>query len=191
MFITKHRMCPNHERTFFSRLTWSWAWLGFVCLCSHFEFLLALRYTVHSRPGIHEHGGAGVEKQPTCRWQGHIFKRNLHKTQTPTSSWRIWLTWTWAKYLLAGAQRLQQVKERHAVVLREVEQENPQHLQVLDQSLGLGSQLVPQWVQVVTYSLVVGEYPNKTFAFLFLMQNQYIWLTLPFQSLEGAWAFFF
>lgn len=54
---------------------------------------------------------------------------------------------------MAGAQRLEQIEEGHTVVLGEVEQENPQHFQVLDQGLGLCPQLVPQGVQVVTDSL--------------------------------------
>lgn len=63
---------------------------------------------------------------------------------------------------MAGAQRLEQIEEGHTVVLGEVEQENPQHFQVLDQSLGLGSQLVPQGVQVVTDGLDVRESQNAT-----------------------------
>lgn len=51
---------------------------------------------------------------------------------------------------MARAQRLEQIEEGHTVVLGEVEKENPQHFQVLDQGLGLCSQLVPQRVQVVT-----------------------------------------
>lgn len=54
---------------------------------------------------------------------------------------------------MAGAQRLKQIEEGHTVVLGEVKQENPQHFQVLDQGLGLGSQLMPQGVQVVTDGL--------------------------------------
>lgn len=63
---------------------------------------------------------------------------------------------------MAGAQRLEQIEEGHTVILGEVEQENPQHFQVLDQSLGLGSQLVPQGVQVVTDGLDVRESQNAT-----------------------------
>lgn len=62
---------------------------------------------------------------------------------------------------MTGAQRLKQIEEGDAVVLCEVEQEDPQHLQVLDQGLGLGSQLVPQGVQVVTDGLD-GSQKNTT-----------------------------
>lgn len=171
IFLTSKPTLRVHVSTpsdivFRQSLTWSWTRLGFVCLCSHFKFLLALRYTVHSPPGVHEHGGAGFKKQPTCRRPRNIFRTTTGIyaiTYMLTSNWCIWLTWTGSKYLLAWAQWLQQVEERYAVILREVEQKNPQHLQVLYQGLGFGSQLVPQRVQVVTDSLDVGENPNKTF----------------------------
>lgn len=54
---------------------------------------------------------------------------------------------------MAGAQRLEQIEEGDTVILGEVQQENPQHFQVLDQGFGLCSQLMPQGVQVVTDGL--------------------------------------
>lgn len=58
-----------------------------------------------------------------------------------------------AKDLLAGVQRLKEIEECDAVVLGQVEQEDSQHLQILNQCFGLCSQLMPQGVQIVTDSL--------------------------------------
>lgn len=54
---------------------------------------------------------------------------------------------------MAGAQRLKKIEEGDTVVLGEVKQQDPQHLKVLDEGLGLCSQLVPQGVKVVTDGL--------------------------------------
>lgn len=72
----------------------------------------------------------------------------------------MWFTWIRAKALLAEAQWFEQIEERDTVILSEIEQENPQHLQILDQALGLCSELVPQGVQIVSDCLNLEEKRN-------------------------------
>ena len=67
-----------------------------------------------------------------------------------------------AEVLLAGAEGLEEIEEGDTVILGEVEQQGPQNLQVLDQSLGLGPQLVPQGVQVVADGLGTPQTHNMS-----------------------------